>query len=136
MHPAERFIGRGRYIDVWSGYDLSAIRSMDIGTGDIVLLHTGMSSKYHESTYFTNYPVIPSSVALFFANRGISMVGMDMCGPDYEPFPVHKILLSADVLILENLTNLSAISVEMFTVSALPIRLDLDGAPARVIASW
>jgi arylformamidase len=57
-----------------------------------------------------------------------------MASPDHEPFNVHKILLSAGVLIIENLTNLDELSGKEFTVYALPVKLQIDGAPARVIA--
>ncbi len=38
------------------------------------------------------------------------------------------------MLIIENLTNLDKLAGKDFTVYALPIKLELDGAPARVIA--
>jgi kynurenine formamidase len=44
-------------------------------------------------------------------------------------------LLKNDVLIIENLTNLHELEGKDFTVYALPIKLQLDGAPARVIAA-
>jgi kynurenine formamidase len=63
------------------------------------------------------------------------MVGFDTCSADILPdFPVHKILLGNDMLIIENLTNIEQLSGHSFTVYALPIKLVVDGAPARVIA--
>jgi kynurenine formamidase len=43
-------------------------------------------------------------------------------------------LLGGEVLIIENLANLDKLTGKEFTVYALPIKLDIDGAPARVIA--
>ena len=134
MYRPERFIARGVYIDVRSGYDIAAIKAMGIKPGDIVLLHSGMDKRYFEPDYFEAYPALPEVLADYFVSSRVSIVGMDMCGPDYEPYQVHKILLAGDVLILENLTNLGALKDKTFTVYALPIRLDVDGAPARVIA--
>jgi kynurenine formamidase len=37
-------------------------------------------------------------------------------------------------LIIENLTNLSQLQGKDFTVYALPLKLDVDGAPTRAIA--
>jgi len=48
---------------------------------------------------------------------------------------VHKILLSAEVLIIENLTNLEALlGIDAFDVVALPANLQCEAAPIRVIA--
>ena len=69
------------------------------------------------------------------ANAKVKMVGVDTCSIDNQShFPIHKILLSSDVLIIENLTNLGQLSNVDSIIYALPMKLDLDGAPARVIA--
>ena len=63
------------------------------------------------------------------------MVGMDTSSPDDPPFTVHKLLLAHDILIIENLANLSAlVGVPRFDVIALPMKIDAEAAPARVIA--
>jgi kynurenine formamidase len=62
------------------------------------------------------------------------MIGVDMCSPDHPDFPIHKLLLSHDVLIIENLTNVSVLEGKEFKITALPLKLDIDGSPARVIA--
>lgn len=48
--------------------------------------------------------------------------------------PVHKILLKNDILIIENLTNVEELEGKEFKIHALPLKLQLDGAPARVVA--
>jgi arylformamidase len=134
-YPLEQFVGRGVYIDVTTKkFDLAMVRSADIQAGDIVLFHTGMSDVYHESVYYDDYPAIPEDIANYLAAQKVKMVGVDMCGVDHEPFPIHKILLAGDVLIIENLTNLDALAGKDFDVYALPLKLDIDGSPARVIA--
>jgi kynurenine formamidase len=63
------------------------------------------------------------------------MVGVDTYSVDnQDDFPIHKILLSGNVLIIENLTNLRQLADKNFTIYALPINLQIDGSPARVIA--
>ncbi|MFC3748626.1 hypothetical protein [Paenibacillus sp. GCM10012306] len=58
-----------------------------------------------------------------------------MPSPDRFPFEIHKYLLSNDVLILENLTNVDALlGKEKFEVMALPLRIRSDSAISRVIA--
>jgi kynurenine formamidase len=131
--PLDRFVGRGVYVDVRGGFDIDAFRKTDILEGDIVLLHTGWSDRYADPAYYTDFDQIPVDIAHFLVERKISMLGMDMSGPDHEPFPVHKILLGGNVLIIENLTGLAALAGKNFTVYALPLRLDIDGSPARVV---
>lgn len=130
----DHFIGRGVYVDVTDG-NFDAVKSADIQEGDIVLLHTGMSEKYHESAYFDDYLAMSEAIANYLVQKKIKIVGVDTCSVDNKDgFPIHKILLGGDVLIIENLTNLEQLEGKPFRIFALPINLQIDGAPARVIA--
>lgn len=135
-YPLDRFIGHGRYIKVRNySFSFDDVKNAGIKQGDIVVFNTGLSSKYYDPSYFEDYPDMPEEIAMFLVEQGVSMVGLDMCSPDHEPFPIHKILLGGDVLIIENLSNLERLRDKEFNIFALPIKLDIDGAPARVIAS-
>ncbi len=130
----DTFVGKGRYVDVTGG-DFETIKEVNIQAGDIILLHTGMSDKYHEPVYFEDYPAMSDEIAKYLVDAKVKMVGVDACSVDNKDgFPIHKILLGGNVLIIENLTNLSQLSCKDFEVYALPIKLQIDGAPARVIA--
>jgi arylformamidase len=132
--PVDQFIGRGVYVDVTDG-NFDSVKSADIQEGDIVLLHTGMSTKYHKPVYFDDYPAMSDEIANYLVQKKIKMIGVDTCSVDNKDgFPVHKILLGGDVLIIENLTNLEQLMGKRFRLFALPINLQIDGAPARVIA--
>lgn len=132
--PLEKFVGRGRLVDVTTG-DFGSIREMDIREGDIVLLRTGMSSKYQDPVYFETYPVMSEEIATYLVDAKVAMIGLDACSVDSQAgFPIHKLLLAGNVLIIENLTNLEQLIDKNFRVYALPLKLELDGAPARVIA--
>lgn len=133
--PIDQFVGRGRLINVENKkFDLEKVKQGGIKAGDIVLFNTGIISDYHDEKYFTIYPEIPEEIARYLVDIKVKIVGVDMCSPDHPPFKVHKILLGAGILIIENLTNLDKLVSKEFTVYALPIKLQLDGAPARVIA--
>lgn len=133
--PIEHFIGPGRYIRLENkNYDLEKLKQAGIQAGDIVVFHSGMSSVYDDAEYFEDYPAMPDEVANYLAEQKVKIVGLDMCSPDHEVFSAHKILLAANVLIIENLTNLDKLADKEFTVYALPLNLQIDGAPARVIA--
>lgn len=132
--PIEQFVGRGCYVDVTDG-NFDSVKNTDIQAGDIVLLHTSMSDRYHDAVYFEEYPAMSDEVANYLASKKVKMVGVDACSVDNKDgFPIHKILLGGNVLIIENLTNLSKLAGKRFDVYALPINLQIDGAPARVIA--
>lgn len=130
----ETFAGRGVYIDARQGFNLEKIKGSDIQEGDIVLLHTGRSEKYSDRKYFEDYLQVPDEVAAHLVSKKIKMIGMDMCSPDHPPYKIHDVFLGAKVLIIENLTNLAELAGKNFRVYAFPIKLDLDGAPARVVA--
>lgn len=133
--PLERFIGKGVYIKVNDKkFDIKEIKKVPIKEGDIVLFHTGMSNVYYQSEYYNNYPAITEEIANYLVEKKVKMVGVDMCSVDHEPFPVHRILLGKGVLIIENLTNLLALVDKSFKVHAVPIKLQIDGAPTRVLA--
>lgn len=130
----EQFIGKGKLIRL-VGDDFDAVKSSDVKEGDIVLFRTGMSEKYHDPVYFEHYPAMSEEIAHYLVECKVKMVGVDTCSIDnQDDFPVHKILLSGDVLIIENLTNLEQLDGKDFKVYALPLNLQIDGSPARVIA--
>ena len=130
----EQFVGRGRLVEI-DGNDFEGVKSADIQPGDIVLVRTGMSDTYHEPKYFEDYPAMSEEVARYLVDAKVKMVGVDACSVDNQDgFPIHKILLAGDVLIIENLTNLRQLAGKEFKVYALPLKLQIDGSPARVIA--
>lgn len=132
--PLEQFMGKGRLVEV-IGNDFNAVKQASIQSGDIVLFLTGMSDKYYDPVYFEEYPAMSEEVAKYLVEIKIKMVGVDACSVDNQDgFPIHKILLGGNVLIIENLTNLRQLADKNFTIYALPINLQIDGSPARVIA--
>ena len=132
--PLERFAGRGVYIKIEGNFDLEVVKKVPLAKDDIVLFDTGMSNTYYESRYFHEYPPLTEVIANYLVEREVKMVGVDMCSVDYSPFPIHKILLEHEILIIENLTNLSKLQGKNFTIHAFPLPLQLDASPTRVLA--
>jgi len=136
-YPADRFVCQAICIDA-RGKDLlnvNLLSGIDLKPGDAVLFYTGAGDNYTEQTYATNYPRIEVALAELLVEKGVKLVGADMISFDHdEPYPVHKALLDKDVLLIENLINLKAVVGKCFRLYALPIRLELHAAPARVLA--
>lgn len=134
----ERFFGKGVLLDVRGKMEIdsSVLQGREIQEGSIVLLYTGFGSKYRTDAYFKDYPQLTEDFAKKMVGMRVKMVGMDMLGPDYDkPWTTHKILLGSDITILENLTNLDQLlTVKSFEVIALPMKLQADAAPVRVVA--
>ena len=135
--PVLRFFGRGRLIDARGRRCIAAdlLQAANLSAGDIVLILTGWYHHFGDDTYYSDFPELTPDIARQLVEIGVGIVGLDTPSPDRSPFVVHKILLSAEVLIIENLTNLEAlIGIGEFDVVALPANMQCEAAPVRVIA--
>ena len=132
-YSLDRFIGRAYCVD---GFDLESLRNLTLTNGDIVLFATGMSKQYHDPEYFTDFPVMSHEIVDYLIEKQVKLVGIDTGSADCDDgFPVHKELLGADILIVENLTNLDSLIGQTFDFMALPLKLEHDGAPVRAVAT-
>ncbi|MDX9871765.1 MAG: cyclase family protein [Clostridia bacterium] len=134
--PPERFIERGVLLDMRgeSVLKMKPAYESHIREGDIVLLYTGWDVRFHEPDYFRDYPVVDDTLADFLIGKKIKILGMDTPSPDRAPYALHKKLLSQDIFILENLTNLhQLLSVPAFEVVALPLKLAAEASPVRAV---
>ena len=135
--PPEMFAGKGVLIDV-RGEEIIAFREAFrtiIQPNDIVLFYSGSDLHFGDPDYFTTHPDIGEELALFLVGQKVKMVGLDWASPDHHPYPIHKILLKNDILILENLTNLGQLLYETnFEIFAFPLKIEADSSMARVIA--
>lgn len=136
-YPIDRFIGSGKILDARDARKIDAmlLDTLSLDRVDILLIHTGWSERFHDPSYFTDYPQLTKACANALIKRGIKMIGIDTPSPDGPPYAIHKILLDNDVLIIENLANLRGLlSAPIFELYALPINFAADAAPARVMA--
>jgi arylformamidase len=100
-----------------------------------VVLSTGWAKWWGCRDYFTRHPVLAPDTADFLIECGVHLVGVDLPSVDRAPFPAHVALLRHNVLILENLTNLSEVRTQSFQLIAVPLKLTgRDGSPVRAIA--
>mgnify|MGYP000865342039 CR=1 FL=1 len=131
------FMGKGCLLDV-RGESVIGFKeeySNIVSERDIVLLYTNHSAVYGTEKYYTEHPVIDEKLADFFIQKQIKMLGLDLPSPDRHPFKIHQKLLSRNILILENLTNLSALlHAEDFEIMAFPLKIKADASAVRVAA--
>lgn len=131
------FMGKGALLEARgkSHIGKEILKNSTLKPGDIVLIHTGWHKQCKPGQYFNNYPTVSDELAKELVKLKIKILGMDSPSPDRQPFLVHKILLQKEILILENLCRLEELKkVKTFEIIALPLKLQMDGAPARVVA--
>ncbi|MBE0585324.1 MAG: cyclase family protein, partial [Desulfofustis sp.] len=109
-----------------------------LGRHDFVLLHTGWSRWWGEQRYFRDYPVLSEAAARRLVAAGVRGVGVDAVSVDplaALELPIHRLLLGAGLVIVENLTNLATIPQQSFLFSCLPLNIENgDGSPVRAVA--
>ena len=130
----ELFYGEGIVIDVRRrNIDEQCIPNQKL-KDKIVLFLTGQSDKRYDN-YYQSAKFIPTEVALKLEKEKVKAVGIDSFSPDEEPYPVHKILLPQNILIIENLIDLKLLLQKKFIIHYFPLRITKgDGAPCRAIA--
>jgi arylformamidase len=154
--PLEKIVKKGRIVpltDTPPGGPVTAdavlATGVEIDASVIPILHTGWTEKtWGTDDFWDNMTYLDTSISELMIERGVSAVAID-CFPEIPfwrngmerdtskpPGPNHRALLGNNTIIIQMLTNISAIAGEEdFTLVAVPLRLEgLDGSPARVFA--
>ena len=107
-------------------------------TGKAVLVHTGWSKHWNTEMYFEGHPFLTEDAANYLKTNGAAIVGIDSHNIDDTSGnrrPVHSILLGAEILIVEHLTNLGSLPDEGFLFSSVPPKVKGMGTfPVRAFA--
>lgn len=107
-----------------------------IGKGCKVVYRTDWYKQFPQKHYFSDFPYMTIELAQWLAERQIGLIGMDVPTPnptDYDP--VHKILLGADMVIVEGLARLDDIPGDEFFFVGAPMKITgRDGSPIRAFA--
>jgi len=124
-HNAPRAIGPEAFADLPLG-------------GHAVLIHTSHDRHWSTDAYFQDHPFLTRTAAELLRDQGVTLVGIDSLNIDSTTDPqrpVHTILLTAQIPIVEHLTNLAALpdtSARFFAVPA-PVRA-IGSFPVRAFA--
>lgn len=141
--PMSQFSGRATTLDV-SGVgpvitaDFLRSHHDDIYCADYILFSTGWEARWGSESYLEDaFPVPDEEAVHYLVSCGLKGVGTDAISVDRlsGPLTVHKILLRADVVILENLCLEKVRGRKDFLFFALPMKFqDADAAPIRAFA--
>lgn len=108
-----------------------------------VVLRFDWSDHWDKTDYYSDNPFISQGAAQWLVDRGVRLVAMDTPMPDNPAHgwrskldsPVHKLLLSNGVILVEYLCNLKELRQSEIELIVLPLKiLDGDGSPARCVA--
>ena len=98
---------------------------------------------YNSDSYYSDHPFISTEAAQWLVDRGCRLLAMDTPMPDNPKHgkgcktdsPIHKILLGNDVILVEYLTNLRALTRQEVELVVAPLKVKGgDGAPVRCFA--
>lgn len=110
-----------------------------IDSADYVIIRTGWDKYWGIDKYYEKFPVLTNAATEYFVKKNIRGIGLDTISlDDMEDVSLsnHRIVLSNDMVIIENLTNLEVFGEEMFTVYFMPLKYKgADGAPIRALGS-
>src|SRR5437868_12225872 len=146
--PAEKFFGPAVVLDVRSEADRNpdyqlTVKRIEvweaqhgkIPAGGIVLLRTGWASRWPDVARYRNqdasgtmhFPGFSVEAAKLLLERKISGLGCDTLSIDpgnSKDFPVHRLVLGAEVYQLENLRDLSSLPEVGSSLIVAPIKLE------------
>jgi len=137
--PLERLIGKVRVLDVGEEDSITKkfLESKDIQYNERIFFKTKNSWYLKRDTkFFKNFVYLSVDAAEYLVEKKVEVVGIDYLSIEEfnsKNFPVHRLLLSNDVVIVEGLCLLD-VNEGKYKYVALPLKIEeCDGAPARVI---
>lgn len=104
---------------------------------DYLLVYTGWDSYWNSEKYFENYPILSKEIVEKIAVSHLKGIGIDCISPDSwtsEELINHKILLTGEKIIVENLCQMEKILGKEFCFLCLPLKIEADGSPVRAAA--
>lgn len=108
-----------------------------------LILRTDWSDYFGQMPYYNNYPFFSQDAAKWLVDGGCRLIAMDTPSPDNpvnsrgsgNDSPNHKVLLGAEVVLVEYLCNLRSLSSPVVELVVLPLKVKgADGSPTRCIA--
>jgi arylformamidase len=142
--PITHFYGRGLLVDCTKIAAGGRIEKeflqpweTEIKRSSFLLFHTGWSHNWGTPEYFRGFPVLHTDAAAYLSSFDLKGIGSDTISfdpIDSTDLPVHHILLSNGLILVENLVNLESLPKQDFIFSCFPLKIkDGDGSPVRAV---
>lgn len=139
------FVGMAALVDCTSvgegeeiGLELIEKNKDIIANAEFIIFKTNWSKYWNSDKYLGEYPIISDEVVDFIISskkKGIAFDTISVDPINSSTLPKHHKILSNNILVFENLTNLDAVDNNIFVFCALPLKFEnADGAPIRAIA--
>lgn len=139
----DKFSGKAAVIDCSDrkdiGLELIRKNAEMIKKSDFVLFRSGWSEKWGKKDYFGKFPVLSKKAAECLSDFKLKGIGFDYVSVDAmdaKELVNHKIFLSKEILIIENLNSMDKLpDGKTFRFFCPPLMIDkADGSPVRAFA--
>ncbi len=142
--PPAHFFGTAAVIDLsplkkplWDVADFQPFERL-IERSEFVLLHSGWSEYWGQARYFEDYPRLSPAAAKWLAGFPLKGFGVDMISidpSDSRDFPIHRLFLRQNIVVIENLHNLQSLIGQPCLFCCWPLKIEeADGSPIRAVA--
>ncbi len=105
---------------------------------DFILFYADYGKLWGSEEYWKDFPTLSPEAAERIIKMDLKGIGFDVATVDpmdSREYLIHKKILSARLIIIENLTNLDKILNQRFILSVFPLNVeDADGFPVRAVA--
>jgi kynurenine formamidase len=131
-------IRNGEAITIADFEAAEAVSGRRIGPGTAVTAWTGVDKHWGQGDWIRNRPYVPTEVAQWLVDRGITLFATDLIGMD-DPsewwWPTHAAWLKAGVCMVQQLCNLDKLKGREYLFVALPLKIrEGTGCPVRAVA--
>lgn len=102
-----------------------------------ILFKTDIIKDKNVIPYSVNNEILPLEIANILVEKGVQLIGFDSPSPENtsnNEFPIHQVIFSNDILIIENL-YLQGVKGGIYELVCLPLLIKEinDGVPCRAI---
>jgi arylformamidase len=141
LFPLNKFIGKSIVVPCQGKQeiDLKYLQTFEekIKRVQFIIFFTGWQEKWNTS-YFDDFPTLTKEAAEWLTQFNLDGVCFDAISVDKvteKNQTNHHILLSKEILIIENLTNVDQLPENIFSFHCIPLKIEhADGSPVRAFA--
>jgi len=142
QYPPDKFYGSALKLthnfQIPLNIETIKLKISEFGIPDFILLYTGWDKFWGSDNYYSSFPTPDINVVKYLSGLNLKGVGIDSLSIDpieTNELNNHKLLLEAEIIIIENLTKISRLPESIFEFFCFPLNIkDGDASPVRAIA--